>query len=911
MPAAPQLHGSSPLRPFKRHALWLLIAFFVAIATLTGRNLGRQYDAREDAQLALAWAEMSLNLNRVIHELQKERGLSSGLLASRGREFGPALRVQYLQTDAAIRRLREASAATAAGRQLLEETLARALPAFDILPALRTEIEGLRLSRDVAVARYTERIDLLFDRQITTMSASDSGALYRQQMALIFFLQAKEMAGQERALIAAMLSANDFSPARMAAFHRIQAQERGREEKFLQLATPEVADAYRALREQPFVTEADRIRRLVLAIGASQRTDLRPQAYSAEDWFQLSTRWIDALAGFEQVQRERLLDSARVLRDDAQWELLLNAAVAFASGLLAGFLVLQLWRGKEVAEQNLQLAAMVFNHSLESIIVTDAEVRIVEVNDAFTRITGYTREEAIGQHPRLLKSGRHDQRFYAALWERLQRTGHWEGEIWNRRKNGDIYPGLLSIVAVRDRRGRVIHYIAMAVDLAKYKETEALLEQLRTFDPLTGLPNREAWHSAVDQAVANVQRNGGQFALLDIGLDRFKIINESLGHTAGDKVLVAAAERIKLALRRHDIAARAGGDRFSLLLPDLGDPRDVGSFCERLLAAFAVPMEVDGQPLYVSISIGVTICPDDGAHTGSLLQNGEVALYRAKEESRGGYKFFSAEMNAASSQLLALEQMLRQALERGEFAVVYQPQVDRAGHLIGVEALLRWRSLELGMISPVQFIPIAEATGLILPIGEWALGVACRDARQWRESFGFDLPVAVNLSARQFRDDRLAESIAHALADNGLPGPLLELEITEGLLMADPGGAAAILGNLRRMGIRIALDDFGTGYSSLAYLKTFPLDRLKIDRAFVDDLPDSPEDCAIARTVIGLGHNLGLEVLAEGVETSAQRNFLAEAGCDAFQGYLHGRPMPAAQLAEAVRDGTLRPPAPA
>lgn len=459
---------------------------------------------------------------------------------------------------------------------------------------------------------------------------------------------------------------------------------------------------------------------------------------------------------------------------------------------------------------------------------------------------------------------------------------------------------------MRDRKGATSHYIGMTVDLTQYKETEALLEQLRTFDPLTKLPNREAWLSAVDQSIVSAQRSQGHFALLEVGLDRFKVINESLGLSTGDKVLVAAADNIRRLLRRHDVAARSGGDRFSILLPDMSDARDVGAFCERLLAAFAQPIEVDGQPLHVSVSLGAALYPMDGEATSALLQNAESALYRAKEEGRACYKFYSAEMNAASSRLLALEQMMRQALEKQEFAVVYQPQVAAGSNrLVGMEALLRWRNAELGMISPVQFIPIAEATGLILPIGEWVLQQACRQAREWQERFGVELPVAVNLSARQFRHEELMQTVGKALEESRLPAHLLELEITEGLLIHDPQGAARIMGEMRQLGIRVALDDFGTGYSSLAYLKTFPLDRLKLDQAFVRDLPDNLSDRAIACAVIALGHNLELEILAEGVETTAQQDFLLEAGCNVFQGYLYGRPMTPTELEEAVGQGKL------
>ncbi len=904
IPASPTLNTPF-LQRIKRHVLWLLIAFLAAISFFAARNLVEKTQERDNARTIRMWTENSVALSRLAHELQRERGMSSGLIASHGSQFAAALQTQHALTDRALERVRDAKRdlppeahPQAAGLELILGDLAQ-------LPRLRAAIIDLRISRDAAVDRYNELIAPLFNHLLATMSVGRTGWIYRQQMAFVFFLQAKEMAGQERALLTAMLSSNDFSAARMSAFHRIKAVELARQEKFMQLADEEQRAGYRRILAQPHAGAAERIRRWVIAVGASGEKPVA-LAFSAAQWFDLSSRKIDALGHFENTLHTRLLHSAQALEARAQAELQVNALAVVVSFLLAAVLLWQVWRGKDFAEKNLHLAAAVFDNSVESILIADTDSNLVEVNRAFTRITGYTREEALGQNPRLFKSGRHDQRFYQAMWAAILKDGSWEGEIWNRRKDGEIYPALLSIVAVKGNKGETTHYIAMIVDLSKHKETEALLEQLRTFDALTGLPNRDAWHSVVDQAVVSAKRNTGGFALLDIGLDRFKVINESLGHASGDKVLVAVAEKIKLALRRHDVAVRAGGDRFAILLPDMTDARDIGTFCERLLAAFAQPVAVEGSPLHLSLSVGVALYPGDGEDTRALLRNAETALYRAKDEGRGGYKFYSAEMNAASARLLALEQMMGEALERGEFRVVYQPQVRAAdGRMIGVEALLRWHNPELGMISPVQFIPIAEATGLIVPIGEWVLRESCRQARRWRELFGADVPVAVNLSARQFRSENLLATVQHALNDAILLPSLLELEITEGLLMHDPAGASAILDDLRHMGVKVALDDFGTGYSSLAYLKNFSLDRLKLDRAFVKDLPYDESDKAIARAVIALGHNLGMEVLAEGVETQEQGDFLAAAGCDVFQGYFYGRPLDAGQIEENLRTGKL------
>jgi diguanylate cyclase (GGDEF)-like protein/PAS domain S-box-containing protein len=882
--------------------MWLLVAFFLALSYFASHNMIEKIDERDNARAIRSWTETSIIFNALIHELQKERGLSSGLIAAGGTQFGPELREQHALTDRAIERLRASAHAPGQTAPFLTGAVAQTLTDLDSLQELRAAVLARRIYRDHAVAAYTRLITPLFDQLIATTSVGRVGWILRQQMAFLFFLQVKEMAGQERALLTAMLSAGDYSSARTAAFHRIKAEEQAHHRKFLQLADTQVLERYRELHAAPFVVQAEHMRELVFAANAGEAPtgSMIPQAVR---WFELSSQRIDTLNAFEHTLSDRLLQSAEHLHDQAQWTLSVNALGIVVSLAIAVILLWQIWLGKELAEKDLHLAAEVFRNSVESIIIADAASHIVEVNQAFTLITGYQRDDVIGQKTHILNSGRHDGAFYAAMWNKLHTTGAWEGEVWNRRKNGEIYPALLSIVAVKNRRNDTTHYIAMSVDLTKYKETEAMLEQLRTFDPLTGLPNREAWRSALNQAVVSARRGGSWFALIDIGLDRFKVINESLGHMTGDQVLIGAAESIKQLLRRHDVAARPGGDRFAILLQDMHDARSIGAFCERLLAAFRQPIAVHDRPLHVSISIGVALFPDDGKDSRTLLRNAETALNSAKEDGRNCYKFYSAEMNAAGAHLLALEQLMRQALDRNEFAIAYQPQFDaRSGRLIGVEALLRWHNPELGMVSPVQFIPIAEATAIIVPIGAWVLREACLQAQRWREHHRHDLQVAVNLSARQFLRDDLRATVQHALDASGLPAGALELEITEGLLMSDPAGAARILKGLRELGVKIALDDFGTGYSSLAYLKNFPLDRLKLDRAFVKDLPDNDSDRAISHAVIALGHNLGLEVLAEGVETASQRDFLAAAGCDCFQGYLFARPLPSDEVEALIRE---------
>lgn len=896
---------TTPLARTKRHVLVLLLAFFVALTYFTARNLAEKAGEAINAGMIRSWTETSVLVNQLVHELQKERGLSSGLISSNGESFEPVLKVQYGLTDQAIVRLQDVMEHSLAQEEVLALAVRQTLGDLAGLVDLRLRIADLRISRDVAVDRYTTLIEQLFEQQLATLSVGRVAWIFRQQMAFVFFLQAKEMAGRERALLTAMLMADNYSPMHMAEYYRIKAGEAARLEKFVQLAESDAIAGYQEIMQQPHIADAEQIRRLIVAVGASKEAP-NMRMPEATRWFELSSRKIDAMSQYEQVLSDRLMQSARTLQTDSRMDLGVNAVTVLVSLLLAIVLLLRIRYGKDYAEKNLQLAQAVFDHSVEAIVIADINANIVEVNQAFTQVTGYTRDEVLGRNPRIIKSGRHEQAFYEAMWLKIGATGSWEGEIWNRRKNGDIYPALLSIAVVNDEKGAIANYIAMTVDLSKYKETEALLEQLRTFDPLTGLPNRDAWHSAVDQAVANARRSNNRFTVLDIGLDRFKLINETLGHSVGDQVLVAAAENIKHILRRHDIAARPGGDRYSILLPDLVEPQAIGAFCERLLAAFLPPVDALGNSLSISVSIGVALFPEDGADTRALLKNAETALHGAKADGRTCYTFYSAKMNMAGAQLLTLERMLRQALTNNEFSVAYQPQVDAAtGKLVGVEALLRWQNPSLGNVSPVQFIPIAEATGLIVTIGEWVLRQSCLQAQLWCERFGADLPVAVNLSARQFRREDLMTTVQLALDDSRLPARLLELEITEGLLMTDPSGAAVILDGLRWMGVKIALDDFGTGYSSLAYLKSFPLDRLKLDRAFVKDLPDDASDKAIARAVIALGRNLGLQVLAEGVETPAQAEFLAATGCDVFQGYLYGKPMTAEQLETLIQSGDL------
>ncbi|UCV06752.1 EAL domain-containing protein [Dechloromonas denitrificans] len=868
------------------------------------RSLVERIDQLNDASLDRKWMGASSAIGLLIHELQRERGLSSGFIASNGEHFADQLGAQQKQTDASL-----ASLTSIVREQALDKTVRQRLDAGALqLPKLRLRVRQLEISRDYTVDRYTGIIDTLFDLQLSTFGNASEPSIFRKQMAFIAFAQAKEMSGQERALLSAMLSDRNFSAGRMVMLNSIKAAEAARLANFVRLADQDALAAYQNILKQAYIKDAERIRQKVQAAAwrealGDEGTAVLP---SPDAWFALASAKIDAMKQLEDALNASVNADAQQMEGRAQQELLISGFLALLSFALAGILIHQIQRGGRVAEHQLNLAEAVFSNSVESILVTDADLRIIEVNPAFLRISGYTRDEIIGQHPRILKSGRHDAAFFEKVWNEVNASGTWVGEVWNRRKNGEIYPALLSIAAVTGSDGVVSNYTGMIFDLSRHKTVEALLNQLRTFDGLTALPNRESWLSALEQMLVNAQRSSSRFSILAVDLDRLKVINDSLGYAVGDLVLIEAAERIKNTLRKYDIVARLVGNRFAVLLNEIAEPQDIGSVCEKLLTAFARPFELDGINVHVTASIGAAIYPTDGSDSNTLMMAAESALYSAKADGRNLYKYYSREMNEMGSLLFKLERMLRFALERNEFSVVYQPQVNaQSGCLVGVEALLRWNNPELGNVSPVQFIPIAEETGLIVAIGEWIMRAACQQVCQWQRELGIEIPVAVNLSARQFRRNDLLASVQTVLDETGLPSRLLELEITEGLLMTDPIGAIAIMQGLNAMGIKTALDDFGTGYSSLAYLKTFPLNRLKIDRAFVRDLPNNRSDCAITNTIIALGLNLNMQVLAEGVETEAQREFLTNSGCQVFQGYLFGKPMPGEELTLRLTSGEL------
>ncbi len=543
----------------------------------------------------------------------------------------------------------------------------------------------------------------------------------------------------------------------------------------------------------------------------------------------------------------------------------------------------------------LRRAAAVFAHTREGILITDAQHNIVATNAAFTQITGYTEEEVLGKNPRFLKSGIHDAAFNRKKWQAVHEIGYWRGEIWNRRKTGELYPQWQTLSSVRDSNGKLIYYVAVFSDLSGIRNAEQKLEYLAHHDPLTGLPNRLLLELRTDHALQRTHKKKS-VALLFIDLDRFKHINDSFGHAVGDALLLNVAARLKEHLRSDDTLARLNGDEFAVLIERIKHSRFAANLATTLISAFAEPFIIQEHILHIGVSIGISLSPDDGNNFATLLRNADSAMHQAKTQGRNNYQFYTSALTAAALQRVALENDLRQALKLKQLTVLYQPQLDlHSRQVIGAEALVRWHHPSKGPIPPDQFIPLAEETGFILALGEWVLHTACRQMHQWQQD---GLPItrmSVNIAGQQLHRDRgnLMALVPRVLAATRLPPTALDLEITESFIMQQAEHSIATLDQLRTLGVSLSIDDFGTGHSSLAYLKRLPIDTLKIDKSFICNIPSDSNDVAITRAVIALANSLQLKVVAEGIETEQQHQFLLDQGCHFGQGYWYSRPLDA------------------
>jgi len=545
-------------------------------------------------------------------------------------------------------------------------------------------------------------------------------------------------------------------------------------------------------------------------------------------------------------------------------------------------------------EAALHLYASVFENSGEGILITDRNNRIVAVNRALTQHTGFTLDELQGQDPRIMASGYTPRETYQALWAGLLERDFWQGELWDRRKDGGAYPKWTAISVIRNPAGDITHYIASFTDISERKAAEQRIEYLAHHDPLTGLHNRHSLENRLAQSLLDARRDNNRLAVMFIDLDRFKVINDTLGHHVGDRLLVEVAARLRTCVRESDIVARLGGDEFVVVLSRMDAGMDAALVAGKILRTLNQDYFIDDAIQHSGASIGIAVYPGDGDDQESLMKHADTAMYHAKEEGRNNFQFFTASMNAAASERMNLERDLRHALAENQLELYYQPQVRGADEgLCGMEALVRWNHPGRGLIPPNKFIPIAEECGLIEAIGSWVLEEACRQIEVWRSAGHSGLRMAVNLSAHQLRSPSLAEQVEAAIERYNLVAGELELEVTESAAMSDPQRAIGTLQALRSLGVELAIDDFGTGYSSLAYLKMLPIQTLKLDRAFVRDIEVDANDAAISAATLALAHSLGLKVVAEGVETAAQRDFLVAHGCDILQGYLYGRPEPA------------------
>ncbi len=565
----------------------------------------------------------------------------------------------------------------------------------------------------------------------------------------------------------------------------------------------------------------------------------------------------------------------------------------------AAAITIKNWR----REQRLLQWSTVFDDANEGMFITGPDGSILDVNKAFTRITGYSLEEVRGHNPKMMRSERHNETFYKTMWGSINATGKWQGEIWNRRKDGEIYPQWLSISRIGNHRGETHNYVAVFSDISSLKESEHKLFYLAHHDALTGLPNRLLMNARLEHVLGQAKRNPTCIALMFIDLDRFKYVNDTYGHAQGDRLLISVSKRLRSLLREQDTIARIGGDEFVVILEGLTHSEDAANLAQKFIDALEQPFQLSENEVFVSPSIGITIFPEDGRTPEILLKNADIAMYRAKEQGRQSYSFYKSSMTDKVRERLSLETHLRRALERNQFELFYQPQVLAGSpEIVGVEALLRWHHPKLGIVLPGNFVPVLEETHLIESVGEWELSEACRKVRQWDEQGLPRVRLAVNLSARQMSPNSLVRNLGMILRDSGFDPRRLELEITEHSLMDEGERIVGLLETLGDLGVSLAIDDFGSGYSSLARLKRLPVQCLKIDSRLVRDVAVDASDQMICRAIVALGHSLGMRVMAEGVERPDQSGFLKSIKCDELQGYLYGRPVPSFAMEKMLRE---------
>ena len=555
----------------------------------------------------------------------------------------------------------------------------------------------------------------------------------------------------------------------------------------------------------------------------------------------------------------------------------------------------------------MRLAAKVIEAASEAVVITDAKFQIISVNPSFTEMTGYRASEVKGKLASFYGAVKRDRGLLTDMRKAIKSTGRWEVEFWDRQKNNEEYAARLSLFSITEAGGRKQQYVALINNITKRKQDEENIRRQANYDSLTGLPNRELFLDRLAQSLFNMSRAGQKLALMFLDLDGFKLVNDTLGHNVGDLLLRETSRRLRGCIRDTDTVARLGGDEFTVIMPGVIDPQKVLVVAQRVLDSLSEAFVLEGHETFVSCSIGITIYPDDAADSHELLKNADSAMYRAKDQGKANYQFYTSDLNAEVKERMVLKNGLVRARDRGELSLHYQPKLDiRSGLITGVEALMRWNSLELGQVSPVKFIPVLEETGMVVDVGEWAIRTACEQHCAWRDMGLPPIKVAVNLSARQLREHNFVSIVRQVLKETGVAPEHLEIEITESMLMSDTANVVITLGKLHDLGITITMDDFGTGYSSLSYLKQFPIDTIKIDRSFIADIATDSDDVEIIKAIITMGQSLNRKIIAEGVETAEQLSILKKYQCDEIQGYLFGRPMPGDSLAEFFKKEALQ-----
>ena len=911
-----------------------------------------QYDEAEQLFGSNEIGQQALDLNA---NLARERGYTAIQLAKRSAhspQSSEHLSQLRIATDNALSRLNnrlEQNSSLSTSTRIYRQLGTMTERLLDNRQLADREMQ--RVGPGISYADWIEKLDqrieevAIINRIVMSPRRDEDDVVRYGVFIMESFFTLSENAGRERALVSAVIALQ--RPFREEEYRLLETyrhtheltQHRLNEILSFLPATTQIIQAqslYREIYDQHY----QKLRSSVL------QQSLSGQSYSvtATEWFEQSTRAVDAILNLSDAVKQHLNDDIDITKNRARSTvialfvtMLLVVSVFLFSFMLIYRRILMPLRELESSvntigmgdfshtikimaqdefgdlaesfemmrnfllidrehrqsvENELRKLSMAIEQSVSSIVITDIEGITEYVNPQFYRTTGYSAEEVIGAKFNMLDSGEMALSTFAGLWSAIKGGRVWEGELRNKKKSGDLFWDQVSISPVRDKRGNITHFIGIQHDITERKEMEQKLNFMAYHDELTELPNRALLRDRYEQKVRLYRRENKKMALLIMDLDRFNLTNDSLGHRVGDQLLIDMAKKLKEISRNGDTLARYGGDEFVILAGGISSIDDLIDIAKRIVEVIARPVNIEGHNLHASISVGISIWPDDGQDMDTLLRNSDTAMYQAKQLGGGRFQFFTEDLNQQTHKRLEMENALHDAILYNQFELYYQPQVDLAsGRIVGAEALIRWNHPELGLVSPLDFVSLAEETNLIIPIGDWVLETACAQAALWKQNSNLDLLMAVNVSVRQLDDEGFVDRLISIVEQSGIPYRNLEVEITESSVMHQPDKMIEILTRITSLGIQLALDDFGTGYSSLSYLRRFPFDKLKIDRSFIKDITSNPEDAAITNSIVEMAHNLNMIVIAEGVETDKQVNFLREGGCDEIQGYLISRPV--------------------